>query len=107
MVSVEHLALFPVKFTVNPLLSPSAYVFQAHLVGGGGGGGNRGGGAWWGVGGGGGGGGGGSLIGTWGLLRDMRDGVSGQEVSLGNLYEDLGAARAYALICLFQDAYMH
>ena len=39
MVSVEHLALFPVKFTVNPLLSPSAYVFQAHLVGGGGGGG--------------------------------------------------------------------
>ena len=82
MVSVEHLALFPVKFTVNPLLSPSAYVFQAHLVGGG-------------------------LIETWGLLRDMRDGVSGQEVSLGNLYEDLGAARAYALICLFQDAYMH
>ena len=30
-----------------------------------------------------------------------------KEVSSSNLYEDLGAARAYALVCLFQDAYMH
>ena len=47
MVSVEHLALCPVQFTVNPLLRPpGAYIFQAHLGGGGG------------------------LIETWGLLRD-------------------------------------
>ena len=38
MVSVEHLALCPVQFTVNPLLSPQgAYLFQAHLAAGGGG----------------------------------------------------------------------
>ena len=50
MVSVEHLALCPVQFTVNPPLSPprGAYLFQAHLPGPGGGG----------------------LIEMWGLLRD-------------------------------------
>ena len=43
MVSVEHLALCPVQFAVNPPKSPGwrAYLFQAHLRGVGGGGINR------------------------------------------------------------------
>ena len=46
MVSVEHLALCPVQFTVNPLLSPPGGLCISSPFGGGG------------------------LIETWGLLRD-------------------------------------
>ena len=47
MVCVEHLALFPVKFTVNPLLSPSGGLYISSQFEGVGG-----------------------VIETWGLLRD-------------------------------------
>ena len=53
MVSVEHLALCPVQFTVNQLLSPSGGLYISTLFEGVGGGG-----------------GGGGVIETWGLLRD-------------------------------------
>ena len=52
MVSVEHLVLCPVQFTVNPLLSPSGGLYISSSFGGMGGGG------------------GGGLIETWSLLRD-------------------------------------
>ena len=54
MVSVEHLALCPVQFTINPLLSPpGALYISSPFVGGGGGGGGA-----------------GPLRETWGLVRD-------------------------------------